>query len=247
MELTASQEDYLEAILGLIRQAGNARVRDIAEQLNVAKSSVTFALRGLAKRDLVNYEPYQLITLTDQGRALAEQIRRRHKALSGFFTDVLDVDAGIADANACRIEHAVGDGVMRRLSCFVEFMSSSSVAAKELPRAFREYCARHRQSGDCEGCKVAAKRAPENEMRGEDNEMNTTLADLKPGEKAKILRVGGAAAANKRLMEMGLTRGAMLTVVRVAPLGDPVEVQVRGYNLSLRKTEAGTVEVERVK
>jgi len=84
-------------------------------------------------------------------------------------------------------------------------------------------------------------------MQGEDNGMNTTLADLEPGEKAKILRMGGAAAANKRLMEMGLTRGAMLTVVRVAPLGDPVEVQVRGYNLSLRKTEAKAVEIERVK
>jgi len=246
MELTASQEDYLEAILRLIGQTGNARVRDIAERLSVAKSSVTFALRGLAKRDLVNYEPYELVTLTEQGQALAERIRRRHKALSGFFTDVLGVDEGIAEANACRIEHAVGDGVMRRLSCFVEFMSESSVPAKELPQAFREYCAQHRGSGNCEGCKVAAHRASENEMQG-DEEMTTTLADLKPGEKAKILRVGGATAANKRLMEMGLTRGATLAVVRVAPLGDPVEVQVRGYNLSLRKAEAKAVEVERVK
>ena len=247
MELTASQEDYLETILGLIRQTGNARVRDIAERLSVAKSSVTFALRGLAKRDLVNYEPYQLVTLTDQGQALADRIRRRHKALSGLFTDVLDVEAGIADANACRIEHAVGDGVMRRLSCFVEFMSSSSVPAKELPQAFRDYCAHHRRSGDCEGCNVAANRDPEDETGGVNTEMNTALAGLEPGEKAKILRVVGAAAANKRPMEMGLTRGATLTVVRVAPLGDPVEVQVRGYNLSLRKSEAKAVEVERVK
>ena len=82
-------------------------------------------------------------------------------------------------------------------------------------------------------------------MQGEDKKMGTTLADLEPGEKAKILRVGGAAAATKRLVEMGLTRGATVAVVRVAPLGDPVEVQIRGYNLSLRKTEAGAVEVER--
>jgi len=246
MGLTASQEDYLETILGLIRQTGNARVRDIAKWLGVAKSSVTVALRGLAKRALVNYEPYQLVTLTDRGQVLAERIRRRHNALSGFFTNVLDVDGEIAEANACRIEHAVGDGVMRRLSCFVEFMSESSVPAKELPQAFREYCTQHRRSGDCEGCKVAAKRAPENEMQGEDNEMNTTLGELEPGEKARVIRVGGAAVANKRLTEMGLTRGATLTVVRVAPLGDPVEIQVRGYNLSLRKTEAKAVEVERV-
>lgn len=77
--------------------------------------------------------------------------------------------------------------------------------------------------------------------------MDTTLAALQPGERARILRVGGKVAANKRLMEMGLTRGAMLTVVRVAPLGDPVEIQVRGYNLSLRKNEAQGVEVKRTK
>ncbi|MCD6364642.1 MAG: ferrous iron transport protein A [Planctomycetes bacterium] len=73
-----------------------------------------------------------------------------------------------------------------------------------------------------------------------------TLADLKPGEKANILRVGGAAAANRKLIEMGVTRGTSLTVLRVAPLGDPVEVQIRGYNLSLRKASAKGVEVERV-
>ncbi|MCJ7543439.1 MAG: ferrous iron transport protein A [Phycisphaerae bacterium] len=72
------------------------------------------------------------------------------------------------------------------------------------------------------------------------------MAGLRPGEKAKIVRVGGSAAANRRLMEMGLTRGAAVAVVRVAPLGDPVEVLVRGYNLSLRKAEAKAVEVERI-
>jgi len=158
MELSASQEDYLEAILGLIGQTGSARVRDIAERLSVAKSSVTVALRALAKRELVNYEPYELVTLTDQGQVLAERVRRRHKALSGFFTDVLNVDEAVAEANACRIEHAVGDGVMRRLRCFVEFMSDSSVTAKALPRAFREYCTQRGRSGGCEGCKASADR-----------------------------------------------------------------------------------------
>ncbi len=246
MELTSSQEDYLETILGLIHQTGNARVRDIAKQLGVAKSTVTFAVRGLAKRDLVNYEPYQLITLTAQGRVLAEGVRRRHRGLSRFLQDVLDVDEAIAEANACRIEHAVTDGLVRRLSCFGEFMAASSVPAQRLPQAFREYCQQQRRTGSCEGCMVAAEQTPEDPRQGEAMETNTTLADLEPGEKAKILRMGGAVVANKRLMEMGLTRGAMLTVVRVAPLGDPVEVLIRGYNLSLRKTEARAVQVERI-
>jgi DtxR family transcriptional regulator, Mn-dependent transcriptional regulator len=247
MELTASQEDYLEAILGLIRQTGNARVRDIAEQLSVAKSSVTVALRALANRGLVNYEPYQLISLTNHGEVAAESIRRRHRELSRFLRDVLDVDETIAEASACRIEHAITDGLVRRLSCFGKFMAASSVPARQLPEAFRQYCQEQRRTGNCEGCKVVAERTSEDPMQGEDKTMNTTLADLAPGEKAKILRVSGAAAANQRLMEMGLTRGAMLVVVRVAPLGDPVEVRVRGYNLSLRRTEAKAIEIERAK
>ncbi|HEV57217.1 MAG TPA: MarR family transcriptional regulator [Phycisphaerales bacterium] len=247
MQLSASQEDYLEVILGLVAETGNARVRDIAERLGVARSSVTVALRSLAKRQMVKYEPYQLISLTNEGLRVGERIRRRHSSLSRFLQDVLDVDEAIAEANACRIEHAVTDGLVRRLSCFGAFMSASSVPARRLPRAFREYCEEQRRTGSCEGCKLAAERASEDPMQGEDKKMDTTLADLKPGEKAKIMRVGGAATANKRLTEMGLTRGAVLTVVRVAPLGDPVEVQVRGYNLSVRKNEAKAVEVERVK
>ena len=73
---------------------------------------------------------------------------------------------------------------------------------------------------------------------------DTTLADIKPGQKAKVVRVSGAAAGNRRIQEMGLTRSATIKVVRVAPLGDPVEITVRGYNLSLRKSEADHVEVE---
>lgn len=161
MDLTASQEDYLEAILALVRETGAARVRDIAARVDVAKPSVTVALRALAKRKLVRYQPYGYATLTDQGQVLAEQVHRRHTALSGFFRDVLDVDEHIADANACRIEHAVGEGVLRRLSCFAGFMARSSVPARGLPRAFRDHCRRHPQRDDCEGCKVAARSTTE--------------------------------------------------------------------------------------
>jgi DtxR family Mn-dependent transcriptional regulator len=246
MELTASQEDYLEAILGLIHQTGSARVSDIADRLRVGKSSVTFALRALAKQDLVHYRPYRLVSLTHQGEARAEGIRHRHRTISAFFTDLLGVDEGIAEADACRIEHAVGDGVMRRLSCFIGFVSDSSVPARELPQAFREHCDSQRRSGDCGGCGVAAQAGPQPAPPEVGGAANITLADLQPGEKAKVLCVSGASLASRRLMEMGLTRGTTLTVLRVAPLGDPVEIRVRAYSLSLRRAESTAVEVERV-
>lgn len=69
--------------------------------------------------------------------------------------------------------------------------------------------------------------------------MERTLKELKPGEKAKITKVlGEKGAVRRRLMDMGVTRGAEVLVRKVAPLGDPIEVNIRGYELTLRKTEA---------
>ena len=70
------------------------------------------------------------------------------------------------------------------------------------------------------------------------------LADLSPGECGKITLVGGPAETRHRLLEMGLTLGTLVRFVRVAPLGDPVELHVRGYRLSVRKSEASSVTVE---
>lgn len=70
------------------------------------------------------------------------------------------------------------------------------------------------------------------------------LRDLKPGDRGVVVKARGAGAAAKRLLDMGLVPGAPLEVIRVAPLGDPVEIHVKGYNLTLRKNEAEGVTVE---
>ena len=72
----------------------------------------------------------------------------------------------------------------------------------------------------------------------------TNLAQLQPGASALIKSYPQAGPAFTRLREMGLLPGTRVTLVRVAPLGDPIEIQVRGYRLSLRKTEAALVELE---
>ena len=71
-----------------------------------------------------------------------------------------------------------------------------------------------------------------------------TLNNVKPGHSARVLRVHGEGALRRRIMEMGLTRGVVLRVLKAAPLGDPLELLVRGYSLSLRKADAALVEVE---
>lgn len=70
------------------------------------------------------------------------------------------------------------------------------------------------------------------------------LSRLSPGQAGRIVRVSGQAAARRRLLELGLVRGELISVERVAPLGDPVEFTVKGYRLSLRRQDAANVEVE---
>ncbi len=71
-----------------------------------------------------------------------------------------------------------------------------------------------------------------------------TLRQAKIGETVSVLRVHGEGALRRRIMDMGITKGAVITVRKVAPFGDPLELTVRGYELSLRKADADMIEVE---
>ena len=70
-----------------------------------------------------------------------------------------------------------------------------------------------------------------------------TLDKLETGRTAKVVRLNGEGAVKRRIMDMGITKGAEVTVRKVAPLGDPIEITVRGYELSIRKDEAANVEL----
>ncbi len=71
-----------------------------------------------------------------------------------------------------------------------------------------------------------------------------TLRDCAPGSRVKVLRINGEGAVKRRIMDMGITKGIDISVRKLAPLGDPVEITVRGYELSLRKEDADIIEVE---
>lgn len=76
------------------------------------------------------------------------------------------------------------------------------------------------------------------------NAPQTSVAQLIPGQKGRVVLVSGSADIRNRLLEMGLTRGTVVELIRIAPLGDPIELQVRGFRLSVRKSEAAAVLIE---
>lgn len=73
-----------------------------------------------------------------------------------------------------------------------------------------------------------------------------TLKDLLPGEEGKVISIGEKGPMRRRIMDMGVTPGAVVKIIKVAPLGDPIEVNIRGYELSLRKEEAGQIEISKI-
>ncbi len=71
-----------------------------------------------------------------------------------------------------------------------------------------------------------------------------TLTDVRPGESVTVLRLQGQGPVKRRIMDMGITKGTFITVRKLAPLGDPLEINLRNYELSLRKEDAKMIEVE---
>lgn len=156
--LSSNLEDYLEAIYHL--QAGKkvARAKDIAERMGVSRASVTGALKTLAEKGLVNYEPYSYTTLTRAGEAVAGKIVGRHAVLKDFFQHILMLGAEAAEENACRVEHSMDDEAMDRLVQFLDFLRVCPRSGEDWLKNFRRFC-RQPQEGslplaqdDCRAC-----------------------------------------------------------------------------------------------
>jgi DtxR family Mn-dependent transcriptional regulator len=138
--LSASLEDYIEAIYYIIAEKRVARGKDIATRLGVGGSSVTEALRSLSAKGLIHYAPYEFITLSDEGQVIAEDVVYRHIALKLFFTKVLAVDDAHAETAACEIEHVAPRKIITRMVEYIRFLETDHQRGKDLIRKFVEFC-----------------------------------------------------------------------------------------------------------
>ncbi len=244
--LTASLEDYLEAIFHVASDRQAVKPRDIARRLKVSYASVTGALRSLAEKKLINYAPYDLITLTPAGMEAAKDVVRRHEVLHDFLVDVLAVDDAQAGDAACRMEHSIPRAIMDRLIQFVEFVQTCPRGGNKWIQGFSYHCDHDGTRENCEKCITSCLEDVRKKVhQGGKNRMELSkLKDLKPGQKCRIVKVRGRSETNKRILEMGITPGSVVELERIASLGDPIDVKVRGYHLSLRKDEAEGIDVE---
>ncbi len=212
--LTSNMEDYIEAISEISRQKKVVRVKDIAARLKIKMPSVTAALQKLSDKGLINYQKYGYIELTLEGEKIANEVCLKHSSLADFFHSVLCLNMEKSDQIACKIEHHLSPDDCNKLKKLVLFHNSEKKAMKPWT----------------------------SELNRIINEKS--LADLHAGESAKIVRVSATGLLKKRLTDLGFTRGETIKVIRYAPLNDPVQLLIKGYNISLRISEADTIVVE---
>ena len=244
--LSSNMEDYLEAIFHISSEKQAARAKDIADRLKVNKSSVTGALRSLSEKGYVNYAPYDIITLTDKGKKLAEDVVRRHETLKDFFVKILLLEEDEAEEASCKIEHAISEKIVNRIINFVDFVEICPRGGQEWIKGFRRHC----ENGDTSiQCANSIKLCLEDLEKRKDLIRKSPgetvlLEEMDPGQRGKILNIQEHSEIDERLSGMGISSGSIIEVEKRKSETDDIAVKVRGYHLSLRKTEAAQISVE---
>ena len=119
-------QEYVEIIHDLQKKYKVARVKDIAEQRGVSRSSVSIVLNMLKKRNLVIHEQYGLVELTKTGERLGQLLSQRHKTIFNFLTKVLGVPSQVAETDACKLEHHISSETMECLINFLAYIKDHS-------------------------------------------------------------------------------------------------------------------------
>ncbi|MHB1252839.1 MAG: metal-dependent transcriptional regulator [Candidatus Humimicrobiaceae bacterium] len=221
--LSLSLEDYLETMLNIYDSEKIIKVSEIAKKLNISKASVTQTITKLKKLGLVNQESYNPVTLTFTGMETAKIIRDKHKLIKRFLTEILNVDNKIAEKDACLMEHVLSKATINKIS---EFLEKTEKLNDD--NYFGKINIDTREREIMETAKIK------------------TLKELGKGRKGKIIKVTAKSMIKKRFLEMGVTNGSEIEITGIAPLGDPIEVLIKGYKLSLRKSEAAEIFVEEI-
>jgi DtxR family Mn-dependent transcriptional regulator len=137
--LSESMEDYIEAISQLEDRLKVVRVKNIAKTMKVKMPSVSSALSVLEKKGLVNYEKYDYVELTEDGKRLAMGVRRRHDGLKKFLVEVLGVDEKSAEEDSCGMEHHISKHTIDNIIKYMKFVEECPRKKEVCLENFRTY------------------------------------------------------------------------------------------------------------
>ncbi|NOY08721.1 MAG: metal-dependent transcriptional regulator [Spirochaetes bacterium] len=234
--LTNSLEDYLLEIFLIKQEKTNIRIKDIAKKRHVKFPSVVKALEELSSRNYIDHERYGYVELTDFGFEKAKKLYDRHKKVYNFLHNILGLNHSISEKDTHKIEHGLSVETVTLLTEFTNFIENSPAYTKKiLYEHFRHFIktGKYLSTAISEG------------VNGMKKTEEKTLKDLKIGQWGKIIRIkSGIGNLKTKLLDMGAVPGTTVKVKKVAPLGDPIDIQILGYHLTLRKNEAENIIIE---
>ncbi len=209
-------EEYLEAIYKLEQEASPVATSALAARLELSPASVSEMMRKLAQQELVVYEPYRGVSLTEDGKRTALRLIRRHRLWERFLTDLLGLSWDVVHEEACRLEHAVSDLVTERLAEVLE-RSETCPHGHPIPTAQGE---------------VAV-------------EATKPLTELGPGEKGLVQYIVEERSDLLRyLKDLGLVPEATVHLEAKAPFEGPLTVGVEGKQHILGQRAASLIMVK---
>jgi len=226
-------EEYIETIYDLESRNGSAKTTAIAKCLKVAPASVTEVLRSLSDKGLVAYEPYRGATLTGEGRKIAGTIKRRHRLLEVFLTDVLHLNREKVHDEACRMEHTISGETENALCRMLDAPAHCPHGSPIGP------C--NKGVGSCTECDGAGK--PDKPVTIRDKKI-IPVTDLSSGQEGQIAFIRGDCKVVQRLSDLGLTVGTKVSIMRKTPMDGPVEILVRRTKLAIDHAIAENIFIE---
>ncbi len=154
-KLTASIEDYIEAIYEITRGGKGARVKDIAKKLGVTYPSISGILKKLVEMGLVSHERYGSVHLTPKGEKLGRDITERHKILFDFMHDILKIPKETAQIDACGMEHSMSPETRDAFLSFIRFVQT---CPKGIPSWLKNYYYFREHGERAEACEDPGKK-----------------------------------------------------------------------------------------
>ena len=232
--MSASTEEYLEALYTLTQDGNNAGTSEISKRLNIAPASVTEMLKKLSDMGYVNYSPYQGVSLTPEGYEIAQKMTRKHRLLEKFLHDALKIGNDKVHKEACGMEHALSDETERAICQNLKSPAICPDDKQIIPPCDLSF-------SSCEECR---KWGGNLETVGKRNSNVVSISALKEKQSGRVAFIRGDNKILRRLLDMGLTPGVKVSITRVAPMKGPVEIAVRGSKLALGDEIACNVFVE---
>jgi DtxR family transcriptional regulator, Mn-dependent transcriptional regulator len=235
-KLSSNIEEYLETIYKLSQRDGDVKTSKISKDLGITQASVSEMLKKLDNMDYVQYSQYKGVKLTDKGLKAAQKVTRKHRLLERFLHDILKLKDNLLHDQACEMEHSLSDEAERAMCQVLEYPDKcpgdSVIPACDLKFTSCDECLKRREE-------------EVNEV-GKRNENLIPIMDLKDHQKGKVSFIRGDYKVIRRLLDMGITIGAFISVIKIAPLSGPVEVAIRGSKLAIGRDIACNVFVELV-